>query len=159
MYSAELDPLTLAGLRKAPPKGLKASLDRLHRFWGTLGRGQAETEACAQLQLTHLTRGGLPHDHALALIGEDCQDHLDGWLARHRCGVHDLNPCSSKFALQGPGHRGGDEICKPQRCERKAGRLTQCKTATAQPSGGQQDTRAGQSGPHHAPTGISGHIP
>jgi DNA excision repair protein ERCC-2 len=41
MYSAELDPLTLAALRKTPPKGLKASLDRLHRFWGTLGRGQA----------------------------------------------------------------------------------------------------------------------
>ena len=41
MYSAELDPAHLAALRKAPPAGLKASLDRLHRFWGTLGRGQA----------------------------------------------------------------------------------------------------------------------
>lgn len=41
MYSAELDPLTLGALRKTPPPGLKASLDRLHRFWGTLGRHQA----------------------------------------------------------------------------------------------------------------------
>lgn len=37
MYSAELHPATLAALREAPPAGLGASLDRLHRRWGTLG--------------------------------------------------------------------------------------------------------------------------
>ncbi|KRC00498.1 ATP-dependent DNA helicase [Hydrogenophaga sp. Root209] len=45
MYSAELDPSMLAALRKAPPAGLKASLDRLHRFWGTLGRAQVVEQA------------------------------------------------------------------------------------------------------------------
>lgn len=44
MYSAELDPSGLAALRKAPPAGLKASLDRLHRFWGTLARDQAPVQ-------------------------------------------------------------------------------------------------------------------
>jgi DNA excision repair protein ERCC-2 len=69
MYSAELDPLTLAALRKAPPQGLKASLDRLHRFWGTLGRGQA----AAQVLLNELPDGlvGALQQHAA-----DLSDHL-----------------------------------------------------------------------------------
>ena len=45
MYSAELDPSMLAALRKVPPAGLKVSLDRLHRFWGTVGRGQIAEQA------------------------------------------------------------------------------------------------------------------
>ncbi len=69
MYSAELDPLTLAALRKAPPKGLKASLDRLHRFWGTLGRGQA----AGQVLLNELPEGlvGALQQHAA-----DLSEHL-----------------------------------------------------------------------------------
>jgi len=62
MYSAELEPATLAALRQAPPKGLKASLDRLHRFWGTLGRGQA----AGQVLLNDLPEGlvGALQQHA-----------------------------------------------------------------------------------------------
>ncbi len=69
MYSAELDPLNLAALRKAPPQGLKASLDRMHRFWGTLGRGQA-TE---QVLLNDLPEGlvGALQQHAA-----DLSEHL-----------------------------------------------------------------------------------
>ncbi|HEX5738750.1 MAG TPA: ATP-dependent DNA helicase, partial [Hydrogenophaga sp.] len=36
MYSAELHPATLAALRQSPPPGLGASLDRLHRAWGSV---------------------------------------------------------------------------------------------------------------------------
>jgi DNA excision repair protein ERCC-2 len=69
MYSAELDPATLAALRKASPQGLNASLDRLHRFWGTLGRGQA-TE---QVLLNDLPEGlvGALQQHAA-----DLSEHL-----------------------------------------------------------------------------------
>ncbi len=69
MYSAELDPATLAALRKAPPQGLKASLDRLHRFWGTLARGQA----AGQVLLNDLPEGlvGALQQHAA-----DLSEHL-----------------------------------------------------------------------------------
>jgi Rad3-related DNA helicase len=69
MYSAELDPATLAALRKAPPAGLKASLDRLHRFWGTLGRGQAAGQAL-QNELPDGLTG------ALQQHGADLAEHL-----------------------------------------------------------------------------------
>ena len=45
LYRAEPDPAMLATLRQAPPKGLKASLDRLHRFWGSVGRELAAEQA------------------------------------------------------------------------------------------------------------------
>lgn len=69
MYSAELDPLALVALRKAPPQGLKGSLDRLHRFWGTLGRDQA-TE---QVLINELPDGlvGALQQHAA-----DLSEHL-----------------------------------------------------------------------------------
>lgn len=84
MYSAELDPLQLAALRKAPPKGLKASLDRLHRFWGTVGRGQA----AAQVLLNELPDGlvGALQQHAadlsehLALDATAPDVRLQAWL-------------------------------------------------------------------------------
>jgi DNA excision repair protein ERCC-2 len=69
MYSAELDPLNLAALRKAPPPGLKASLDRLHRFWGTLARDQA----AGQVLLNELPDGlaGALQQHSA-----DLSEHL-----------------------------------------------------------------------------------
>jgi DNA excision repair protein ERCC-2 len=69
MYSADLDPMNLAALRKAPPPGLKASLDRLHRFWGTLGRDQA----AGQVLLNELPDG---LTGALQQHSADLSEHL-----------------------------------------------------------------------------------
>ena len=69
MYSAELDPMNLAALRKAPPSGLKASLDRLHRFWGTVGRDQA----AGQVLLNELPDG---LTGALQQHSADLSEHL-----------------------------------------------------------------------------------
>jgi Rad3-related DNA helicase len=69
MYSAELDPLMLATLRKAPPKGLKASLDRLHRAWGTVGREQV----VEQVLLNELPEGLVG---ALQQHTADLSEHL-----------------------------------------------------------------------------------
>lgn len=69
MYSADLDPMNLAALRKAPPAGLKASLDRLHRFWGTLGRDQA----AGQVLLNELPDG---LTGALQQHSADLSEHL-----------------------------------------------------------------------------------
>ncbi|MDM7944285.1 MAG: ATP-dependent DNA helicase [Hydrogenophaga sp.] len=84
MYSAELDPLSLAALRKAAPAGLKASLDRLHRFWGTLARPAAG----AQLLLNELPDGlvGALQRHAADLSEHLAQDagapdaRVQAWL-------------------------------------------------------------------------------
>ncbi len=43
MYSATLDLTRLRAIRVAAPAGLKAPLDRLHRHWGALAKGRAET--------------------------------------------------------------------------------------------------------------------
>ena len=84
MYSAELDPLMLAALRKAPPAGLKASLDRLHRVWGILGREQAMD----QVLLNDLPNGlmGALQQHAadlsehLALEASAPDARVQAWL-------------------------------------------------------------------------------
>jgi len=102
MYSAELDPLGLAALRKAPPAGLKASLDRLHRFWGTLARDQAPVQ---------VLQDDLPDGLVSAL-----QQHTAD-LAEHRCAGAGLAVRGAALRARGRGVwrplAGGDHARRP----------------------------------------------
>ncbi|MDO8903061.1 ATP-dependent DNA helicase [Hydrogenophaga sp.] len=81
MYSAELHPATLAALRLSPPAGLGASLDRLHRAWGTVAIASGAEHAL----LDELPEGWVT---ALQLHSTDLTEHL----ARADDAAHPVDP-------------------------------------------------------------------
>jgi DNA excision repair protein ERCC-2 len=84
MYSAELHPATLAALRESPPPGLGASLDRLHRRWGSLGTAfegeQALLDTCPDGWLTALQQHSAELNEHLASAPDRVDPRVQAWL-------------------------------------------------------------------------------
>ncbi len=84
MYSAELHPASLAGLRETPPAGLGASLDRLHRRWGSLGTAfegeHALLDALPDGWVTALQQHGADLSEYLTQAQDAVDPRVQAWL-------------------------------------------------------------------------------